>query len=124
MRDVEAFANEFGMAEILPELRKGALVAQNPDAFETIEGLDEADRQALRDEATHKWRQPRTLWFAIIVCSMGAMVQGWDQVSTKIVSPCNYLHFRRLVPTEPIFPSHRYLGSEERALMIDGFSGC
>lgn len=54
MRDVENFANEHQLHEITPLLKKGALVAQNPADFERVEGLDESEKQALRNEVVDK----------------------------------------------------------------------
>lgn len=54
MQDVEDFANEHQLQEITPLLKKGALVAQNPGEFENVEGLEESEREALRDEVVHK----------------------------------------------------------------------
>jgi hypothetical protein len=31
--------------------------------------------QVIQDETDHKWRQPRSLYFTIILCSIGAAVQ-------------------------------------------------
>ena len=63
------------MNEILPFLRKGALVAQNPPEFEKVAELDPEEREASYNEVLHKWRQPRALYFTIILCSVGAAVQ-------------------------------------------------
>jgi MFS family permease len=81
--DVETFANENGLAEHLNTLRKGALVAQSPHAYETIEELDDGDREALRIEATHRWRHTRTLYLTIILNSIAAAIQGWDQTGSN-----------------------------------------
>jgi hypothetical protein len=75
MRDVEEFAQEYNVADILPELKKGALVARDPAEFETVTDLNESELTALRDEVLHKWRQPKQLYFTIILCSIGAAVQ-------------------------------------------------
>ena len=67
-------------------LKKGALVAQDPTSFESISGefaLSETEIQDLNAEITHKWRHPRTLYFTIILCSIGAAVQGWDQTGSN-----------------------------------------
>lgn len=64
-------------------LQKGALVAQDPPAFEQVAELDEVERDALRNEVLHKWRQPRALYFTVILCSIGAAVQGWDQTGSN-----------------------------------------
>lgn len=75
LRDVEEFAEEYNVTDILPELKKGALVARDPAEFETVADLTEPELTALRDEVLHKWRQPRSLYFTIILCSIGAAVQ-------------------------------------------------
>ncbi|KAI1095244.1 hypothetical protein F5B19DRAFT_481913 [Rostrohypoxylon terebratum] len=79
---VTKFSESHGLAKYLSIMRKGALVAQNPTAFEAIqepEALDEDEIKALRDEAEYKWRVPWLLYLTIITCSIGAAVQGWDQ---------------------------------------------
>jgi len=63
------------MMDVLVLLKKGALVAQDPPSFETIEELDEDDKVTLRREITHKWSQPRTLYLTVGLCSIGAAVQ-------------------------------------------------
>ena len=76
------------MTDNIPLLKKGALVAQNPPAFEQVSELDEVERDALRNEVLHKWRQPKSLYFTVILCSIGAAVQGWDQ--TGYISSFKY----------------------------------
>ena len=75
MADVERFAREKEMEDILPLLKHGAIAAQNPLDFETQKGLSDEERDVLRYEISHKWRQPFTLYFTIILCSIGAAVQ-------------------------------------------------
>jgi hypothetical protein len=82
---VEYFAKTRGLTHILPLLRKGALVARDPTNYEDITGseeLDDNEIEALRDEVLHKWRQPTALYITIVLCSIGAAVQGWDQTGT------------------------------------------
>ncbi|KAK4142896.1 uncharacterized protein C8A04DRAFT_29473 [Dichotomopilus funicola] len=82
MSRVEVFAQEKGLTEHIGLLRKGALVAQDPENYENIggeEALDEEEKAALHKEANHKWRLPGRLYLTIITCSIGAAVQGWDQ---------------------------------------------
>lgn len=83
MHDVEVFCNERGLTERVDLIKRGALVAQNPTGFEQIETLSEPEREALRFEAAHRWRHPLALYFTIIVCSIGAAVQGWDQTGSN-----------------------------------------
>jgi sugar porter (SP) family MFS transporter len=79
LAQVEQFAREKDMEEQLPLLQKGALLAQNPKDFENIPELDEDDRAIIRREVTHKWSQPRDMYMTVIICSIAAAVQGWDQ---------------------------------------------
>lgn len=67
------------MVDIADLLKRGALVAQDPANFDTVEGLHDDEREALRNEVLHKWRQPRAMYITVILCSVGAAVQGWDQ---------------------------------------------
>ncbi|KAF9701735.1 hypothetical protein EKO04_000313 [Ascochyta lentis] len=83
MRDVEDFAHEHDLEDIIGHLKKGALVAQNPNGFDNIEMLVEEDKQHLRFEKQHKWKHPLQLYVTIIVCSIGAAVQGWDQTGSN-----------------------------------------
>jgi len=77
MRDVEDFAREHDLEDIVDHLKKGALVAQDPNGYDNIAMLVEEDRQHLRFEQEHKWKHPFQLYVTIIVCSIGAAVQGW-----------------------------------------------
>ena len=81
--NVEQFAQEANMTDMVPLLKKGALVAQDPPEFESIPELEEVEREALRNEVLHKWRQPTALYFTVILCSIGAAVQGWDQTGSN-----------------------------------------
>lgn len=68
------------------EIRKGALVARDPTGYEDITGeevLDQKEIDALRDEVLHKWRITGQLLLTVITCSIGAIVQGWDQTGTN-----------------------------------------
>lgn len=76
---MDNYAKEYGLTDIAPLLKKGALAAQNPYDFENIPELDEEDRQHLRIEATRRWKHPFTLYYTIILNSIAAAIQGWDQ---------------------------------------------
>lgn len=86
MRDVELFAEEKGLTEQLPMLRKGALLAQDPDNYENIGGDEELtpeEKAMLRKEKEHKWHLPFKLYLTIVTCAIGAAVQGWDQTGSN-----------------------------------------
>ncbi|KAF9451301.1 H(+)-myo-inositol cotransporter [Macrolepiota fuliginosa MF-IS2] len=77
--DGETFAREHGLEDMTELFKKGALVAQDPLGFEDLSLLTEQDKQALREEITHKWKQPKMLYYLVILCSMAAAVQGMDE---------------------------------------------
>ena len=82
LANVDEFARQHQLEEHTLLLRKGALVAQNPAAFESINGeeaLTQTEKDILVQEVEYKWRVPRLLYLTIITCSIGAAVQGWDQ---------------------------------------------
>jgi hypothetical protein len=82
MTQVEDFADEKCLAEYTALLKKGALIAQDPENYETLPGDDQLTPEecdALDAEAHHKWKVPRMLYMTIFTCSIGAAVQGWDQ---------------------------------------------
>lgn len=81
--NVDSFVTRYQLEDIRDLIRKGAQVAANPPEFETVEGLDPAEVVALRREVTHKWSQPKALYVTIILCSIGAAVQGWDQTGSN-----------------------------------------
>lgn len=83
IEDVELFAREKGLEDILPLLTKGALVAQNPALIDTLPELEEHERESFRDEILHRWRQPKILYFTIILNSIAAAIQGWDQTGSN-----------------------------------------
>ncbi|KAL2673531.1 hypothetical protein Neosp_011973 [[Neocosmospora] mangrovei] len=83
LRDVETYAQEHALTEALPYLRKGALVAQNPGDLESIEDLNEEDRKILRGEHEHRWRHPKSLYYTILLNSISAAIQGWDQTGSN-----------------------------------------
>ena len=71
------------MSEHTALLQRAALVAQDPVSFEQVSELEEHERDALRNEVLHKWRQPLSLYVTVILCSVGAAVQGWDQTGSN-----------------------------------------
>jgi hypothetical protein len=87
MAEGEAFAKNFGMEDLTDEFRKGAVVAQDPLAFESLGMLSEDDKINLRREIEHKWDQPIRLYLLVICCSVAAAVQG---VSTLYVKSNEY----------------------------------
>jgi hypothetical protein len=75
MREVQRFATEKDLLDILPLLQKGAYVAQASVPFAEIEELDSDELEILQDEIAHRWRHPFALYATVFVCSIGAAVQ-------------------------------------------------
>ncbi|KAF8606306.1 hypothetical protein BDV93DRAFT_489755 [Ceratobasidium sp. AG-I] len=74
-----AFALSHGLSDDAELMRKGALVAQDPLAFESLSQLSDTDKAELRREQTHRWDQPKTLYYLVVLCSLAAAVQGMDE---------------------------------------------
>ncbi|WFC98790.1 hypothetical protein MYAM1_001522 [Malassezia yamatoensis] len=79
--DVNEFSATHGLEEYRELLFKGALCAQAQATgdYDSITVLNEEDRQALRDEKEHRWRQPIQLYWLCVCCSVAAAVQGADE---------------------------------------------
>lgn len=54
LQNVEEFAQQHDLTHITDVLKRGALVAQDPANFDTVEGLQDDEREALRNEVVHK----------------------------------------------------------------------
>jgi hypothetical protein len=83
IQDVEQFASDNDLNDVLPILIKGALVAQSPHHVDQIRELDDEDRRVLHEEITHKWKHPRILYVLIVLNSVAAAIQGWDQTASN-----------------------------------------
>ncbi|KAI5269337.1 hypothetical protein E4T47_07141 [Aureobasidium subglaciale] len=81
--DARTFAESHGMAEDAALFGRAALVARDPQRFETIPDLTEEERAALIYERDHKWHGPKMLWYSIGLCAIGAATQGWDQTGSN-----------------------------------------
>jgi sugar porter (SP) family MFS transporter len=79
MANAARFAHEHGLGHLESHFQKGALVAQDPEGFESLTQLDDADKAIFRRELTHRWHQPFQLYYMVILCSMAAAVQGMDE---------------------------------------------
>ncbi|CAI7604254.1 unnamed protein product [Penicillium glandicola] len=83
MANVTAYATEYDLVNILPLLQKGALVAQSPAGIEEISELNDDDRRVLYEEHNRRWKHPFTLYYTIILNSISAAIQGWDQTGSN-----------------------------------------
>lgn len=62
---------------------RAALVARDPENFDTVDELTGDERAALTYEKDHKWHGPFMLWYSISLCAVGAATQGWDQTGSN-----------------------------------------
>ncbi|KAL4816992.1 hypothetical protein BDW67DRAFT_161247 [Aspergillus spinulosporus] len=81
--DARTFAQAHGMGEHADLFGRAALVARDPDNFETISELSQEEQAALKYERDHKWHGPKMLWYSIGLCAIGAATQGWDQTGSN-----------------------------------------
>lgn len=79
LTEVDTFCKDNNLMEYVDAFRKGALVAQNPHALQSISELTPEDHEVLLREHTHRWNQPLTLYWLVIMCSLAAAVQGMDE---------------------------------------------
>ncbi|GAA6014407.1 hypothetical protein JCM10207_005450 [Rhodosporidiobolus poonsookiae] len=77
--DVDEFVERANLTHVRELFYKAALVAQDRDNYERLHQLSEDEKQVLREEKTHRWRQSRMLYYQVFMCSMAAVVQGMDE---------------------------------------------
>lgn len=84
--EVKIFIEETRLHDDEDYLRRGAKLAQDKDAFsrpqyEREYRADEKDYLRLEScgQGKDRFRQTWTLYALVIVCSIGAAVQGWDE---------------------------------------------
>ncbi|KAK0613774.1 major facilitator superfamily domain-containing protein [Immersiella caudata] len=63
----------------LRAFRLGAMISGGNTDYNSIPGLTDREREVLERETTHKWSQPRMLYWVIIISSLCAAVQGMDE---------------------------------------------
>lgn len=83
IENARIFAESHGMSEHAALFGRAGLVARDPDRFEMVSELDEAELAALTYERGHKWHGPKMLWYSVGLCAVGAATQGWDQTGSN-----------------------------------------
>ncbi|ORY92802.1 and other transporter-domain-containing protein [Leucosporidium creatinivorum] len=79
LQQVDDFVERNGLAEHADAFRKGALIAQSPGDFEDLAELNADEKNWIRMEKTHKWKNPFAMYFTVILCSVGE----WDQTGSN-----------------------------------------
>ena len=85
LENVENYAINHGLVDILPLLKKGALAGQMPGEVNAITDLNADDRVVLDEETTRRWKHPWALYYSIILNSIAAAIQGWDQTGRHFI---------------------------------------
>ena len=127
MADAAEFAQMHDLVEYTEALQKGALVAQDPPAFERLPLLTEEDRTVLQREFTHKWDQPFTLYYLVVMCSIAAAVQGVRPLLLSVSRVLTFSRCRWMSPssTAQICSFQLSLGSTQvRELVRTRTNGC
>ncbi|KAI1350546.1 hexose transporter [Xylaria sp. FL0043] len=83
LQNVEDFVTTYGLSDDVELFKKGALAAQSPQDLDAILELTDHDRALLKDEITHRWKHPKALYLTIMMNSIGAAIQGWDQTGSN-----------------------------------------
>ncbi|KAA6411376.1 MAG: sugar transporter [Lasallia pustulata] len=97
LKDVDNFAQQHNLADKRSILQTGALLAQDRFLYDQITTLKASspgvydslytptirDVQALRDEISNPWHHKKQIPRTIVLCSIGAAVQGWDQTAAN-----------------------------------------
>lgn len=78
--NVDIFVHTYGLEADIALFQTAALLAQSPS---NTTFLTPNDRLALEQEHTHRWKQPAILYLTIVMNSLGAVIQGWDQTGSN-----------------------------------------
>lgn len=68
--------HQIGDEEDIRAFELGAVLAQDPEQYASVEGLTKEELEILEREFTNKWSQPKRMYLVIALCSVCAAVQG------------------------------------------------
>lgn len=68
--------HQIGDEEDIRAFELGAVLAQDPEQYASVDGLTKEELEVLKREFTNKWSQPKLMYLVIILCSVCAAVQG------------------------------------------------
>jgi hypothetical protein len=71
-----AIMHEMGDASDIRAFELGAILAQAPERYATVDGLTGPEKELLRQEFAHRWSQPWKMYAVVALCSLSAAVQG------------------------------------------------
>ena len=76
MGEKYAMKYQIGDKDDIRAFKKGAVLAQDPTKYNSVEGLTAEELAILEKEFTNRWSQPKLMYIVIILCSTCAAVQG------------------------------------------------
>ncbi|ANB15304.1 myo-inositol transporter ITR1 [Sugiyamaella lignohabitans] len=79
LRNVNRYVDEHGFQDDREYFVRGAILAQTGET----EHLFEEEARYIEREKTHRWDQPKTLYYLCILASMCAIVQGMDESNSN-----------------------------------------
>ncbi|EXJ88907.1 hypothetical protein A1O3_01971 [Capronia epimyces CBS 606.96] len=79
--DVHCFVQRHHLAHHTVVFEKAAIIVLGETPLSSVPGITATELRALQQETENKWKQPKTLYFTILVCSIGAVEQGWAQTA-------------------------------------------
>lgn len=71
-----AINNQMGDESDIRAFELGAVLAQAPEEFASVQGVTAEEHRVLQHEFDHRWSQPFKMYLVIILCSLSAAVQG------------------------------------------------
>ncbi|KAK8018783.1 hypothetical protein PG991_007973 [Apiospora marii] len=78
---VNEFTKQHSLSEFIDTFERACSLLHGNCPVDQVPNITAAELQALELESDRKWKQPNTLYFTILVCSIGAIEQGWAQAS-------------------------------------------
>jgi hypothetical protein len=116
MADGKKFALEHGLEDLVVEFQKGALIAQDPTAFESLPLLDDDDKRALSREITNKWdqvcpavatKEMQILIYALFALAQDVILSRCFMLSGCCGSGCECILFSKVVASQ-LIRKHRW----------------
>ena len=76
-----AIKNQLGEEEDIRAFEIGACLAQDPNKYDQVPGIQPDELEVLQKEITHRWSQPKLMYLIIVLCSTCAAVQGMGKLT-------------------------------------------
>lgn len=87
-----AIMHEMGDTSDIRAFELGAVLAQAPERYATVEGLTAPEKELLRREFAHRWSQPWKMYAVVALCSLSAAVQGMGMCQPSTIDSILNIH--------------------------------